>query len=207
MPFYELVVKPPNGLSTDELLMHARGYAGICVNAAGGSHSDKQYLADAAVADVRNNIRLHTVESYAVDAIPIYDHFFTVQLVAGLAGVFQISNRDTKESQCVLQIPIKPNPSGIRNLRFTPKARAWALVRIWGIGDRTVDVHDVSQWQTPCVNAARAMEHRGRFVDSKIEFILCVCVGTELVRKTVASEERVFRDVRNDTRRKDLLGQ
>ena len=111
MSFYELIIKAANGFGVDELLMHARGYAGICVNAAGGSQSDKKYLADAAVADVRNNIRLHTVESYAVDAIPIHDHFLGIQLIAGLTRVVQIFNRDTEESQCVLQIPIKPNPS------------------------------------------------------------------------------------------------
>ena len=206
MPLYELIIKATNRSGVNELRVDPHGDAGIYVDTTTGFCADKKHFVRRTIANVRNDIRFYAVERYAVVMIPIHDHFLGVQLIAGLTWVFQIFNRDTKESQCVLQIPIKPNPSGIRNLRFTPKARAWALVRIWGIGGRTVDVHDVSQWQTPCVNAARAMEHRGRFVDSKIEFILCVCVGTELVRKTVASEERVFRDVRNDTRRKDLLG-
>ena len=110
--FDVLIIKAANGFGVDELLMHARGYAGICVNAAGGSHSDKQYLADAAVADVRNNIRLHTVESYAVDAIPIHDHFLGVQLIAGLTRVVQIFNRDTKESQGIHQVVIASDPKG-----------------------------------------------------------------------------------------------
>ena len=69
--FDELIIKAANGFGVDELFIDLRRDASICVNTTAGPHSDKQYLTDAAVADVRNDIRLHTVESYAVDAIPI----------------------------------------------------------------------------------------------------------------------------------------